>query len=173
MSGLDVRIERPQSQECFELVAVRGAVPPALGRDGPANPGAVRRAPSGRLDALHFAPGRWLLFDVPADLNARLAAQSEATLVDVAGKWQRRCLRGADVWRLLAAGADVASMLAGRECAALALFDCPVVVAREGEGVDLWVQASYAGFLDAQLERACARLIGASFQESVESRWKA
>ena len=56
-------------------------------------------------------------------------------------------------WGGLASGADVEALLEGRDCAALSLFDCPVIVARAEEGLELWLQSSYAQFLDERLAR--------------------
>jgi hypothetical protein len=46
------------------------------------------------------------------------------------------------------------AILAGRDCAALTLFDCPSIIARSAEAFDVWVEASYAADLMASLERA-------------------
>ena len=146
-------IEVPQ-RRCFELVALDIASAAAPQAGWPTHPGAVRTAVSGGIEALHFAPGRWLLPDPPGELLAAISGWPAASLVDVEGKWQRRSLRGRHAMRLLAAGADVEAMLSGRECAALALFDCPVIVARASAAMDLWVQSSYARFLEEQLTRA-------------------
>lgn len=147
MSEQPLEVIEVAQSSCFELVDL----------DGVAAPGTVRLAAGGRLEALHFAPGRWLLPDPSAELLAAIAGPA-ATLVNVEGKWQRRSLRGNGALRLLAAGADVEAMLTGRDCAALSLFDCPAIVARGCGTVELWVHSSYARFLDEQLAQACSRL---------------
>lgn len=139
-------VEVPQSS-CFELIHLDGIAPP----------GTVRLAAGGQLEALHFAPGRWLLPDSSAELLAPIAGQPAAVLVDVEGKWQRRSLRGAGAMGLLAAAADVEAMLTGRDCAAVVLFDCPAIVARGSGTLELWVLSSYARFLDERLANARSR----------------
>ena len=152
---------------CYELVeltigAQLSAVASSPGGSlpWPSVPGAVHVAADGRLEALHFAPGRWLLPEPSAELLAAVADQSAATLVDTEGKWQRRSLRGSGAMRLLAAAADVEEMLKGRGCAALSLFDCPAIIARAPGSIELWVQSSYARFLDEQLGVVLSRLAG-------------
>ena len=145
----------------FEFVAVRGASRELLGRDWPIAAGAVSRSPSGGAALLHFAPGRWLAPDPEAGLAARLDALVNAgagLLADVTGKWQSITLPHAGAARVLAAGVALDAVLAERGCAALWLFDCPVVLARAGERFDLWVQSSYAPSLIAALESVRTRI---------------
>jgi sarcosine oxidase gamma subunit len=154
MSGQTLEVLEVAPSSCFEMVELAGGVIQSLQRK---SPGTVRVAADGRLEALHFSPGRWLLPDPSADLLAAIGEQSAVTLVDVEGKWQRRSLRGSGALRLLAAAADVEAMLTERHCAALSLFDCPCIVARGSGTIELWVQSSYARFLDAQLANALSR----------------
>jgi hypothetical protein len=56
----------------------------------------------------------------------------------------QRCVGAHGAARLLAFTADIEAVLAGRECAALNLLDCPAIVARAAPGFRLWVQSSYA-----------------------------
>jgi heterotetrameric sarcosine oxidase gamma subunit len=124
------------SDTCFELVALRD-----LSWDG----------------ALNFAPGRWLLPDpTPQVLEAlrEPVASGTAALVDVSGKWQRISVKGAGAAAILHRAVALETVLAGRDCAALRLFDCPSVLARAQDGFDIWVEASYAGALRASLETA-------------------
>jgi sarcosine oxidase gamma subunit len=165
MSDQPLEVVEVAQPSCFELVAFDDrasqrwdAAPGALlGAGWPKEPGAVRRASDGQLEALHFAPGRWLLPAPSTELLAALADPSEAALVDVEGKWQRRSLRGRGAMRLLAAAADVEAMLAGRDCATLSLFDCPAIVARASGAIEVWVHSSYAAFLDERLTHALSR----------------
>ena len=60
--------------------------------------------------------------------------------------------------RLLVAGIDVATVLSHRECAAVQLLDCPVVLARASDRFEIWVHASYATDLAGSLERIRASL---------------
>lgn len=157
MSRIEVSIERVAPDACWELVALRSGGDMAYGNVLPMVPGAVKRTLSGQLELLHFAPGRWLAPALSRSLE-HFAESGAVSVVDVEGKWQRRILQGRDTLRLLASGADVEAMLADRDCAALSLFDCPVVVARNGSTIDLWVHSSYANSLDEQLSAAFAGL---------------
>jgi hypothetical protein len=95
---------------------------------------------------LHFAPGRWL---VPEPTEALLESlrSADSLLFEVSGKW--RFVSFADATALRSA-VDVDAVLAERECAALTLFDCPLILTRANE---VWVQSSYG---DA-FSRAVAR----------------
>lgn len=141
----------PESQE---LVALGPWDPGRFGADWPTKPGGVLRDAGGACEALHFAPGRWLLPAPSASLLARcgeLAAAGVATLVDTEGKWLPLTVEGAVGARRLAAGAPLGLMLSGRDCAALTLFDCPVIVGRGRDSFDVWVPASYAAHLEKAL----------------------
>ena len=60
------------------------------------------------------------------------------------GKWCGYRLHGSHARDVLAAGAHASLVLKGRACAALSLFDCPVVLLST-DGIDeIWVPASYA-----------------------------
>ncbi len=138
MNARKFHIERVTPRRCYEAAATRAAAPPDL--------------------PLHFAPGRWLLPDPAQEVLDRLGGQPGIVIVDVDGKWQRRILSGLRVWRVLAVTADVETMLRGRDCAALTLFDCPGIATRSGDGVEIWIASSYAQFLDEQLAAAAARI---------------
>lgn len=133
-------------ERCFEFVAP--CVP--LGRFHgtlPIEPGAVLRDSAGRVQVLHFAPRRWLI-PAPAeplyrDLADRDAA-GDGALVDVEGKWQWFRLEGPQATRILESSVNVEGLLFKRSCAAGALFDCPMVLGRDGEIFDCWVMSSYA-----------------------------
>lgn len=158
----------PASEDrCCELVALRTPAASAasvFGEDWPIAPGAVRRAPSGAAQLLHFAPGRWLMPEPDAALMlqaGKLVAGGAAELIEVEGKWRKLALSGAAATRVLSAGVAVESVLAARECAALTLFDCPVILARRLGEFDLWVQSSYFPSLEARLESIELQLRGA------------
>ena len=140
---------------CFEFVAAGGASHTRLGNDLPFEAGAVRRNTATRAVLLHFAPGRWLMPDPDADIAARLGAHVDAgvgVLIDVTGKWRGITLSGGDMPRVLASSVAVDVVLAARDCAALWLFDCPVILARDDATFDLWVQSSYAPSLLATID---------------------
>ncbi len=151
-----VRLERGAAVRTLEFVAF--AFPPdgALRAAWPVEPGAVSLGPDDRPTLLHFAPARWLLPDPDEALTALVAAAVDAgagTLVDVSGKWQAMQLTGPGAARVLASAVDLDAVLAGRGCAALVLFDCPLVLARVTGGFALWVRASYACDFTAAVER--------------------
>lgn len=150
------RLERPPVVRTLEFIAFRFPPGGAFSVGWPIEPGGVRLAEDDRPVLLHFAPGRWLLPEPGADINALVAAAVEAgagTVVDVSGRWQPLELTGPGAHRLLAGAVDTAAVLGGRGCAALTIFDCPVVLARRADGFALWVQASYAHDLVAAIER--------------------
>jgi len=127
--------------------------------DWPLSPGGVRRGARGRPEILHFAPARWLLPDPDASARASAAAAAAAgtgTAVDVEGKWSEMTLEGPDARRLLSASLDVAAVLESRDCAAVALFDCPAVLAASDEGYRIFLKASYAADFRAAVLRLCA-----------------
>jgi sarcosine oxidase gamma subunit len=122
----------------------------------PVAPGAVERDDMGRATLLHFAPGRFLAPEPSLSLVERLealAATGVGVTFNVEGKWNNITLAGSAAQRVLAATIDSAAVLADRECAAVRLFDCPTVLARQGHDFDIWVEASYAKDLRASLER--------------------
>lgn len=130
--------------------------------DLPAPPGAVQRDAAGRAALLHFAPGRFLAPAPAPELVRHLEALASAgagALFDTTGKWRAIRLGGGFAERTLAESIDVAAVLAHRECAAVHLFDCPVVLARAAGGFELWVEGSYAMDLKGSLDRVRSRAI--------------
>ena len=109
---------------------------------------------STRTRPLPIAPGRWLWLD-PDPEEANAAAATGAYVVDVAGKWTAFTCGGTHARRALSTVIDVDSVLEARGCAAVALFDCPAVLARAGDdGFIVCVQSSYAASFEAAY--ACA-----------------
>ena len=128
----------------------------------PAAPGQVRFAASGEPVLLHHAPGRW--FAPSADDTLRreleaLVAAGAGALFDVSGKFRSWSLEGAQGARWLAQQCDVAMVLAGRDCAALTLFDCPAVLGkRQAEGevqFVVWLSSSSAEALPGSAAECC------------------
>jgi len=57
----------------------------------------------------------------------------------------------------LAAGVPSETVLSGRACAALPLFDCPVVLLRTPDSSEVWIPASYAESLESVLNKIAQR----------------
>ena len=132
---------------CYEFVAYPGRNMEA-GAIGtwPARAGQVRRDVTGRPALLHFAPDRWLVPAPAPILLQELSSLERArrgTLIDVEGKWQEVRIAPECAHHILSSGIDVETVLAGRECAAVMLFDCPAILARSGSTINLWIGASY------------------------------
>jgi uncharacterized membrane protein len=70
-------------------------------------------------------------------------------LIEVEGKWQEVRIAAAHARRILSASIDVETVLAGRECAAILLFDCPAILARHDGAFNLWIAASFGQSLVA------------------------
>lgn len=142
-------------ERCSELVALRAPATSEFGEGWPIAPGKVRLAPSGAAELLHFAPGRWLMPDPSKALmqqSERYVVAGAAELIDVEGKWRKIVLSGEAAMRVLAAGAAVESLLAECDCAALTLFDCPVILAGGTSRFELWVPSSYFPSFSSTLE---------------------
>ena len=159
--GIECRIAGPILVEASEFKTFLFPLVGTSTTDLPAPPGAVQRDAAGRATLLHFAPGRFLAPAPASDMVRHLEALAAAgvgALFDVSGKWRAIDLAGAGATRLLVSGIDVDAVLAHRECAALQLFDCPVVLARAAGGFGIWAQGSYATDFLGSLERIRAAL---------------
>jgi hypothetical protein len=146
--------------KALEFKAFEFPLTGAAAAELPASPGAVERGTSidagtgiddgssiGRAVLLHFAPGRFLAPTPTPDTERRffaLQAAGVGAMFDVEGKWQAFALTAPGAERALSSTIDLAQALAGRDCAALHLFDCPAVLSRRGAGFEVWVEASYA-----------------------------
>jgi sarcosine oxidase gamma subunit len=132
---------------CFEFVMYSGK-PSEVATAGawPAAPGQASQDAAGRLTMLHFAPDRWLVPAPAPELLQELASLERGgcgMLVEVEGKWQQVQLAAKHSRRILSSSIDVEVVLAGRQCAAVMLFDSPGIVARNGESFDVWMVASF------------------------------
>lgn len=150
---MNLRLSQIDAGQAREFVLCAGDRASTAARDWSGRPGQADLGPGGEPLRLHFAPGRWLLPHVDVPMQSRLEAAVQAgagVLFDVEGKWAAWLLEGADAGRALAGSVDIDAVLADRGCAAVALFDCPAIVMRSGNGYRLWVGASYAqAFADA------------------------
>jgi heterotetrameric sarcosine oxidase gamma subunit len=139
-------VRRIALERCFEFVA---PVVPLNQFHGilPIEAGGVLYDREGRVELLHFAPRRWLIPGPSAALYqilANLALAGDGALVDVDGKWQSFRMEGDGAIRILESSVNVDATLFRRSCAAVGLFDCPAVLARDGNGFTCWVISSYA-----------------------------
>lgn len=147
MSTSNLESLRPLALErCFEFLA---PVVPLEQFHGilPIEAGGVLCDREGGVELLHFAPRRWLIPGPSAALYqslANLALAGDGVLVDVEGKWQSFRMEGDCAIRILESSVNVDATLCRRSCAAVALFDCPAVLARDGNGFTCWVISSYA-----------------------------
>jgi len=122
----------------------------------PTAPGDTRRDAAGRPTLLHFAAARWLVPSPAADVTALVVAAEESaagTAIDATGKWREYTLSGPDAVRVLGCSIDSVAVLAGRECAAVVLFDSPCVLARTPGGYAIWVRSSFAVDFAAAIDR--------------------
>jgi len=147
---VDYRIEARAPAQQLEFAAYGWPLPEAArgswGPGWPLEPGRAQFV-AGAARLLHFAPGRWFAPAADPGIQALLEAASargDGTLLEVTGKWCGFDITGGAALRLLAFSMDVAAALAGRDCAAVTLFDCPAIIAPAGAGFVAWVQSSYA-----------------------------
>jgi len=150
------RLESADVLRCFEWNGF-GPVPAELGV-GAERPGAVCRRPDGKLLSMHPAPDRWLLPDPPASLLDSLdqaERQELGVCTDVSGRWRTLVIVPVEGTgsqsHPLSAAMPLALVLAERGCAALWAFDCPVIVATNALGHEIWVEASYQASFIAML----------------------
>ena len=122
------------SPACYEWIAFEGVLPATT-------PLAAAAATS---PPLAIAPARWLLVEPDEALLAVLGSAESAgagALIEVTGRWQRIRLRDPERLR---AGVALDQVLRDRAVACCWIFDCPTILARDGAGLDCWVEASYA-----------------------------
>jgi hypothetical protein len=112
--------------------------------------GAVSRKPGEPVEWMHHAPNRWLLPNLQPPLrDLLLTAETRqcGVLTQVSGKWQCiRLLPPKTTHKLrhpLGAGMPVELILEQRQCAAIVLFDCPVIVESDDGLLSVWVESSY------------------------------
>jgi hypothetical protein len=100
--------------------------------------------------ALQIASDRWLF------VNGQPELPSDFAVIDVTGKWREIRLTSAAAARLLANTVDVDALLAGRDCARTALFDCPAILTRLDTGYAVWVERSYEHAFNVAVQQASA-----------------
>ncbi|MBS0388690.1 MAG: hypothetical protein JSR15_09440 [Proteobacteria bacterium] len=152
-------IERQPAQRVLEFVAFRWPADGCNAGHWPCAPGRAARDGAQHPRLLHIAPGRWLLPAPDETEQAQFDAAARAgqgAMIDVTGKWEHFTITGVGAARLLACTIDIHSVLEGRDCAAVRLFDCPAVVASMPDGYALWVQSSYVADFLATTDRFLA-----------------
>jgi len=121
----------------------------------PRRPGAVVCSAAGQTRSLHFAPRRWLLI-APTEEDISSIGQAAVAdclvVVDVAGKWQSLNLGAVLAESILPRGIDLTAALCERSCAAVELFDCPVILVSKPREYEIWVPCSYRAALGYHLQ---------------------
>jgi heterotetrameric sarcosine oxidase gamma subunit len=143
------RIEPPG--RAIEVVVLRPSAPPS-GADWALPPGRARRDSAGRVVVLRVAPDRYFLPEPDRSAIGRVqeaVAAKACALIDVSGKWECFRFSGACARRVLSAAVNLEALFDARDCASTVIFDCPVIIAQEGEGYRIWVARSFAAALSA------------------------
>lgn len=95
----------------------------------------------------HYAPNRWLSISTNEAAHRsvdKLFTNSQMNVTDITGFWTEFELNQASDLELLNAAAPIDLYLAGRNCGAMTLFDCPCILANINEQLSLFVKTSYA-----------------------------
>jgi heterotetrameric sarcosine oxidase gamma subunit len=153
--GRDLRATIRVLAHVVEFKAYTYPIAGAWAAPFPTAPGAVTRDGMGRCELLHIAPGHWFVPEPSPQVAARVDAAASAgagVRIGVDGKWQAVRFAGPGAQRVLARTVALDTILAGRDCAALTLFDCPSIIARSDAAFDIWVQTIYAEDFMACLE---------------------
>lgn len=151
--GEQWRLETVTVVDCYEWHAPTAAIANIM------SPGYALIQGDQRL--LHFAPQFVLTINQGA-IAPLVVDGAEATGIDVTGKWHGYRLHGSRAPAVLAAGVPSETVLSGRDCAALSLFDCPVVLLPTPDSSEVWVPASYAESLESALNKTVQRAKQAS-----------
>ena len=159
-----LNIESSTPACCLELAALRLQGLTDLRGHLPIEPGAVGDDDEGRMH-LHFSPGRWLTV-CPSAAAAKQGLPASLSVVDVTGKWHLLRLTGTGAENVLRFQLPVDGIFTGRACAAITIFDCPVVIQRCGAGFDVWTHASYSEHLRDALANAHRNLQSTSPTEA-------
>jgi heterotetrameric sarcosine oxidase gamma subunit len=135
----------------IEIVVLRLSAPPS-GAAWALLPGRAWRDSAGRMAVFRIAPDRYFLPE--ADRSAiglvhEAVAAKVCAMIDVSGKWECFRLSGARARRVLSAAVNLEGLFDARDCARTVIFDCPVIIAQEGEGYRVWVARSFAAALNA------------------------
>ena len=150
----------------YELAAFPGCTVAGLS----AVPGSVSVDEATGARWLHHAPGRWLVWapeggaglSSPPVTAMDAVAAGTAVWFDAGGKYHRFSFEAEAGRAVLSSTVNLDAVLsAGRECAAVALFDCPAVLLRSSNGFLVWVTTSHVADFTAATERAahiCAKL---------------
>ena len=142
-----LRIRLRSSLRVLEIQLFRDLSPGEGALEVPSGPDLWRRDAAERPPLLRIGPRRWLAPEPTRELLAASSAMVDSgagVLTEVGGKWQVIEVAGREVGRRFARTTWLESVLHGRDCAVLPLFDCPTIVMRHLEGFEVWVERSYA-----------------------------
>ena len=128
---------------CSEWYSVRN------GRFEELSPGFAAKYGSHFL--LHFAPDFVLEINGNASVPPALLG-SNVVEVEVTGKWRGMSLAEPLALQVISTGTNIERVLRDRNCAAIRLFDCPVVLVRLHNQFYLFVLASYENSLRMAIE---------------------
>lgn len=156
-----VEFERIEPRgRAIEVVVLRLSAPPP-GAAWALLPGRARLDSAGRIAVLRVAPDRYFLPEPDRStiglIQEAVAAQACA-MIDVSGKWECFRFSGARARRALSAAVNLEALFDGRDCASTVIFDCPVIIAQEGQGYQIWVARSFAAALSAAVAAQLAAL---------------
>jgi hypothetical protein len=99
---------------------------------------------------MQVAADRWLVLRQPAPS----LSEADFAITDVTGKWRE--IRLVAPSKILANTVDVEELLAGRDCARTALFDCPAILQRLEEGYAVWIERSYEHAFHVAVQQAAS-----------------
>jgi hypothetical protein len=99
---------------------------------------------------MQVAADRWLVLrQPPLSLSG-----ADFAITDVTGKWRE--ITPAAASKVLANTVDVDELLAGRDCARTALFDCPAILQRRDDGYAVWIERSYEHAFNVAVQQAAS-----------------
>jgi sarcosine oxidase gamma subunit len=151
----NVELEALPTVPTYELVTFRPSFQDSLPSDWPQAPAEARRRADGSSEIMRIAADRWLLLNPRPTLVATGATLSHlCALTDVTGKWREFRLTGTKATRLLANSVNVEELLAERDCARTALFDCPALLSKLHAGFSVWIERSYEHAFVTAVEQA-------------------
>jgi hypothetical protein len=99
---------------------------------------------------MQIAADRWLVLRRPP----LSLSEADFAITDVTGKWREIPIAAPS--KVLANTIDVEELLAGRDCARTALFDCPAILQRGDGGYAVWIERSYEHAFNVAVQQAAS-----------------